>query len=290
MSVIYNTQYVDEKYLDILEPNLYYNSVLQPGITFTDKYDAQAGGIFIHKLGGGSGIVPTTPGSDFTDVIVADILIQAVFNNNFKRSRKIYGVTAAAVAYNKAADEMAEALKEVSQGWQSSGVAAMVYEATDYGDTTAITSSNIKAYIIGMRKTLVEAKANPTYSIVSPDVFESYLTFVGTEYTPSVNDSVIQGRTVDFLGLKLIEANLTVQTDIKFYDYTGTLRSVDLSGVDIVMGDAEAFSALNNFEAMRVKDSERFAGSLAQIEMNTAYRVTNATRILVKQNSGGITV
>ena len=61
MSVIYNTQYVDEKYLSIVEPNLYYKSVLQPGITFTNKYDAMAGGIFIHKLGGGksSGVAPT---------------------------------------------------------------------------------------------------------------------------------------------------------------------------------------------------------------------------------------
>jgi hypothetical protein len=76
MSVIYNTQYVDEKYVSILEPNLYYGSVLQPGITFTDKYTVQAGGIFIHKLGGGlsAGVVPGTPGRDFSDAVVADTL------------------------------------------------------------------------------------------------------------------------------------------------------------------------------------------------------------------------
>lgn len=291
MSVIYNTQYVDEKYLPILEPNLYYNSVLQPGITFTQKYTAQAGGIFIHKLGGGTGVAPTTPGSDFSDAVVADSLIQAVFNNNFKRSRKIYGVTASAVAYDKRAEELAEAIKEITQGWQSSGVAAMVYEASDYGDTTAITYSNIKSYFIGMRKWLVERKANPTFAIFSPDVFEAFLTFIGTDYTPSMNDSIAGGRRmVDFLGIKVIEANLLVQTDVTFYDYTGALRHVDLSGVDIIMGDGDAFSAINNFETLRTVDSERFAGALAQVEMNSAFRVTNATRIVVKQNSGGITV
>ena len=90
MAVIYNTQYVDEKYLPIVEPNLYYNSVLQPGITFTNKYTAQAGGIFIHKLGGGkaTGVAPGTPGRDFSDEVVADTLIQAIFNNNFQKSRK----------------------------------------------------------------------------------------------------------------------------------------------------------------------------------------------------------
>ena len=90
MAVIYNTQYVDEKYLSIIEPNLYLKSVLIPGVTFTDKYTAQAGGIFIHKLGGGiaTGVVPGKPGRDFSDEIVEDTLIQAVFNNNFQKIKK----------------------------------------------------------------------------------------------------------------------------------------------------------------------------------------------------------
>ena len=32
MGVIYNTQNVDEKYSTIIEPNLYYKSVLIPGM------------------------------------------------------------------------------------------------------------------------------------------------------------------------------------------------------------------------------------------------------------------
>ena len=38
MSVQYGNKFVDEKYSDILEPNLYGDSVLQPMISFTDKY------------------------------------------------------------------------------------------------------------------------------------------------------------------------------------------------------------------------------------------------------------
>ncbi len=287
MSVIYNTQYVDEKYLSIVEPNLYYGSVLQPGITFTNKYEAMAGGIFIHKPGGGkaTGVAPTTPGSDFSDEIVADTLIQAVFNNNFKKSRKIYGVTASAVAYNKAEAELAEALKQVSQGIQSSGVACMVYEGGNYSDYTAITSTNFKSYIIKMRKQLVNSGANPTFAIVNTDVFEAYLTYVGTEYTPAINDTVIAGRSANFLGLNLIEANILEQASVTYYDYSGTLKTVDLTEVEVIMGDAEAFSMLNNFEAVRIKDSERFAGSLAQIETNVAFRVTNGDRLAVKFNT-----
>lgn len=287
MSVIYNTKYVDEKYLPIIEPNLYYGSVLQPGVTFTSKYTAQAGGIFIHKLGGGiaTGVVPGTPGRDFTDEIVADTLIQAVFNNNFQKSRKIYGVNAAAVAFSIAEAELAEAVKQVSQGWQASGLACMVEEGTDLADTTAVSSTNVKSYVIKMRKALVEKGAEPSFAIVSPDVFEAYLTYVGTEYTPTMNEGVLAGRSANLLGLNLIEANALIQEDARYYNYAGTLVAQNLSKVDIVMGDAEAFSALNNFEVVRLIDSERFSGSLAQVEMNAAYRVTNADRLLVKYNA-----
>src|SRR5574344_1148018 len=86
MSVIYNTQYVDEKYSPIVEPNLYYDSVLQPGVTFTDKYTmGQAGGYFVHKLGAGSLLAPTTPAGDFSGVVTADSLIQIVLNNAFRK-------------------------------------------------------------------------------------------------------------------------------------------------------------------------------------------------------------
>ena len=38
MAIKYNQLNVDEKYSGILEPNLYYNNVLVPGVTCTDKY------------------------------------------------------------------------------------------------------------------------------------------------------------------------------------------------------------------------------------------------------------
>lgn len=287
MAVIYNTQNVDEKYSAIVEPNLYYKSVLVPGITFTDKYTTQAGGIYIHKLGGGkdTGVVPGVPGRDFSDEVVADSLIQMVFNNNFQKSRKIYGVTSKNVAYDKVEAEMAEAIKQVGQGWQTSGVAAMVNEATLSTDTDAITSTNFKEKMIALRKELVDNGSSADYAIVSTSVFEAYLKYTGTEYTPSTNDTVLAGlRNVNFLGMTLIEANLLNQSVAKYYDYTGTLKTIDLTEVDVIMGEAEAFSAINNFEMLRAIDSERFSGMLAQVETNAAYRVSNSDRIIVKKN------
>ncbi|MCK4258757.1 MAG: hypothetical protein KAX49_07250 [Halanaerobiales bacterium] len=286
MSVIYNTQYVDEKYSKIIEPNLYYDSVLIPGVTYTDKYEEQAGGIFIHKLGGGSFVAPTTPASDFSDVVVADTLIQAVFNNNFKKSRKIYGVTAAAVAYNKAEGELQEALAETKEGWQLSGMACLMVESTDMADTTALSSSNIETKYLAMRQTLKLAKAKPNFALMRSGAYTLTLQVAGDNYRPSSNERIIgQGITGTWFGIEVIEANSLAETSVTYYDYTGTLNTVDLSAIDIIMGDYRAFSVLNNFEAFRIIDSERFAGSLAQVEFNTAYRVTTKARILTKYSS-----
>ena len=287
MGVIYNTQNVDEKYLSIIEPNLYYKSVLIPELTFTDKYETQAGGIYVHKLGGGktTGVVPGTPGRDFSDEVVADSLIQIVFNNNFQKSRKIYGVTAQNVAYDKVEAELAEAVKQISQGWQTSGVACMVQEGTDMADTTAITKENIKDKFIAMRKKVIDNAGDVNFAIVSTAVFEAYLQYTGTEYTPSMNDTVLGGRNVNFLGLTMIEANILNQSSAKYYDYTGSLKTVDLTKVDVIMGYYEGFSALNNFEMLRAIDSERFSGMLAQVETNAGYRVTNPDLIAVKKNA-----
>ena len=42
MSVTYNGLHVDERYSAILEPNLYFNPILVPGVTCTDKYERLA--------------------------------------------------------------------------------------------------------------------------------------------------------------------------------------------------------------------------------------------------------
>ena len=286
MAVIYNTQYVDEKYLPIVEPNLYYDSVLQPGVTFTNKYEERSGGIFIHKLGSGGLLDPTTPAGDFTDEVTATTLIQAVFNNTFRKSEIIYGVTAASVAYNKAEAELSRIIREVSESWQVSGLAAMVYEATESADTGEITVENIKAKVVAHRKALKDSKANPNFLLCSTDTFATLLNFAGSEFIPMKNDQMTTtGQAGMWYGFTVIEANAFGEDEAKFYDYQGEVRTVDLTEVDFVMGDYEAFSALNNFELVRIIDSERRAGALAQVETNAAYRVTNNDRIIVKKTA-----
>jgi hypothetical protein len=48
------------------------------------------------------------------------------------------------------------------------------------------------------------------------------------------------------------------------------------------MYDFDAFSILTNVEVMRLIDSERFNGSLAQVEIVSGYKLTNTDRALIK--------
>ena len=69
-----------------------------------------------------------------------------------------------------------------------------------------------------------------------------------------------------------------------YYDHAGVKHTVDLTGVDFVMYDHRFFSIVDNLEEMRIIDSEKFVGSLAQIEINAGYRVTTADGVIVKAN------
>lgn len=286
MAVIYNTQFVDEKYSAIVEPNLYFDSVLQPNVTFTDKYEERAGGIFVHKLGSGALVKPEVPAQDFTDAVTADTLIQLVFNNTFRQSEIIYGVTAASVAYNKAEAELSRLVQEISEGWQVAGLAALANEGTISTDFDAITDENVKEKIIAFRKELKNKKAKPSFILANTDVYAAILGFAGSEFIPVKNDGVTStGNAGMWYGMMVIEANALTTADAEYYNFGGDKVEVDLTEVDFIMGDYQAFSAINNFEMLRVIDSERRAGALAQVETNAAYRVTNADRIIVKYNT-----
>ena len=74
---------------------------------------------------------------------------------------------------------------------------------------------------------------------------------------------------------------------LKYYDSTGALKTVDVSKVNYIMYYHEALSIISNFEVARIVDSENFAGSKAQVEMNTGYKVTNNALVYVRKTTAG---
>lgn len=283
MPVLYGEQNVDEKYSSAIEPNLYSDTILIPSVTYTDKYQlGPAGQIMVHKLDSGIEVEPGKPGRDFTDEKAKDNLIPIVFNNNFQKSRKIYGVQSDNVAFAMAEEYLADALNMTKQGRQYSGIACMVNEGTEYKDTDIITEDNVIGYLTAIRKQIKDNKGQANFAMVSTEIYSILLKILGLA---TVMDPAIQsGELMRRFGLSILECNSFDKLAAKYYDSTDTLKTVDLSKVDMVVGYNEATSILDNFEMYRLIDSENFAGSKAQVEFNTAFKVNSPKQLIVKKH------
>lgn len=286
MSVTYNSLNVDERYSKILEPNLYYNPVMVPGVTFSDEYETgPAGQIYVHKLAT-QAVEPGKPGRDFSDTDAADTLIPIQINNNFQSSKKIYGVQAAAVQYAMGNEFLSIAIQECREGWMQSGLACLVQEGTAATATAALTADTVKSDIIATRAEIVKGKGRADVVMCSPDFYGLVLEAAGKDFTPTQNDRIAAtGNVGSWLGFTFVEANGMTGT-LKYYDSANQLKSVDMSGVDYVMYHHKALSIVSNFEITRIIDSEMFAGSKAQVEMNAGYKVTNNALAYVRKTAG----
>lgn len=284
MGIIYGTLNVDEKYSSILEPNLFNESVFAPGVTYTDKYaTGPAGQILVHKLSTSS-VEPGKPGRDFNDEASADSLITIAINNNFQKSKKIYGVEAAAVAFPLANEQLSLATQEVKEGWNQAANACLVTEGTASAVTSAIASATDA--LIDERTALAKAKGKADVVLCSPDFYGMLLKEAGDKFMPVRNDKIAAtGAIGTYLGFLVIEDNGFSATNAKYINSAGTTKTVAFSGIQFVMYNHNALSIVNNLEAMRVVDSENFIGSKAQVEMNVGYKVTNADLVRVRKVS-----
>lgn len=283
----YGSFYVDDRFGKILEPNLYGDAIMQPGQTFNNQYqgDAAAGLVKIYKTTRDSAVDPTTPAGDFSNENIANTLIDLRLNNSFRKSKKIYDVAANSVQYKVADETLSTAIKDVQEGWHYSALACLAYEGTDLEDYTAITKDNIKSYVLTARKALRNNHAKPNTVIASVAVYSSMLELAGGDYTPSKNENTLTtGRVGVWLGMTWYEGDLLDNEQAKYYDHAGTLRVVDLTDVDFIMYDSTTFHIVNNLNAMRLRDAESFIGTLAQVEINAGFRVSNAEKVVIKKN------
>lgn len=293
MAIKYGNLHVDEKYKPIVLPNLFYRTWLVPGVTFQDVSSDNNGAWFWHKLTPSGAAVPGVPGRDFSDEAAADTLVQATFNNNFQKSKKIYGVQAAAVAMPVASEHLGLAINEVAEGKHMSALACLITEGTVSANTTAITKANFDDQVLAERQAVVEAKGTADTVLCSPSFFAAMLGWAGTKYVPSTNEKLLAaaagGQVGSYLGMNWIEVNgFANKTDIKYYDYSGKLNTVaaaDLALVDFIMYDHNTLGIGDNFTMARLRDSERFAGVLAQTEDNVGMRVLESTVVRVRKHA-----
>lgn len=281
MAILYGTQNVDERYSPIVEPNLYTDDVLIPNVTFTSKYSiGPAGQIFVHKLDK-KAVTVGTPGRDFSDVAADDELIPIALNNNYQQSRKLYGVQANAVAFDMGEEYLADAIATVREARRYSALACLAKEGTASANTTASTAQTVVTNLLALRKQIKDAHGNANFALVSTAIYALLLGEIGIQevYDPAVRTAELLKR----FGLTIIECNGFDEAQAKYYDSTGTLQSVDLTKIEMIVGSYEAFSLVDNLEVMRIVDSEMFAGSKAQVEINSGLKVTSPAQIAVKK-------
>ena len=290
--------YTDDKYTPLLEPNLWYNNIFQPGVTYTDKYQIGAAGqIFVHKPGVGT-VSSTAPGADFSDSIVQDSLITIQLNKQFNRSRKIYGATLASVSYNAAASEMETAIQEVRKGWTKEAYLALAADTSvSVSDNvlTVVDASGVYDQIVSDRQKLVEAGVNPNTIIVSPKVYGYLLKSDEFQRTGVMGDmAVADGRVGRIAGLNVFEYQ-GVDSDIADGTTISGGTSSDItwaSGdeMEYVIYDSDAFSIVTSVEAIRlVEEPTRFVGTLAQVQIVSGFKVTNPSRVLIKYHDTSAT-
>lgn len=277
MAIMYNQMHVDESYANKLEANLYYGSVLVPGVTCDDSYTTgPAGGIYVHKLTT-SAVEPVKPGTDFADVDAADELIPILINNNFQRSRKIYDVQAGAVSAALKDEALAATQAECREGFNVSGIACLAQEGAASADTTAPTVSNARELVVDARTEIVKDKGSADVVLCAPEFYAMILKGAGKDFLPTTNERIAaSGQVGQYLGMTWVECSAMASTAAKYYDSTGAFKTVDLSGVDFIVYNHETLSAITNFNMARLVDSELFSGCKAQVEQNSGYKVRNA--------------
>ena len=281
---------VSEKYSSIVAPNFYFDSIFQPGLTYSDQFQGEAenaGAVQIFRLAAKAAKDPKPPASDFTHGSADNELMPLLLNNSQQESTKIYNVQAQAVPYDMADAHLSQSVQVCREGWQQSGLACLVNEGTALSDTTPITAANVKSKIIVGRKTIRKQKASANVVLASVDTFSAMLEEAGDKYTPVANDEMFQtGQVGKYLGMLWVECNMIDLTAAaKYYDHSGSLKTVDLTEVEYIMYDWRGFHIIDLLTMARLKDSENFNGSLAQVEIVSGYRLGDKNYAVVKKKS-----
>jgi uncharacterized protein YcbK (DUF882 family) len=281
---------VEEKYSRIVEPNFYFDAVLQPGLTFSDQFQGDAtgaGAVKIFKLAAKSAKDPKVPASDFDHTNAGNELIPLLLNNLQQESTKIYNVQAQAVPYDMADSHLSQSVQVCREGWQMSGLACLAHEGTAMSDTAAITTDNIISKVIAGRKAIRKQKASANVVMASVETYSTMLEVAGDKFIPVKNDEIIRtGQMGYYLGMLWVECNmLDLSTAAKYYDYTGKLQTEDLSKVEYIMYDWRGFHIVDLLDMARLKDSENFNGTLAQVEIVSGYRLGDPNYAVVKKYS-----
>jgi hypothetical protein len=268
----------ETKYSAIVEDNLFNDSVLQPGKTYTTRWqgDAATGVVSIPKLTKGTAL---TDGSGITSVFdltsggLAATQLSLLINTPFSMSTPIYKLQMQEVTYDVAKEQMELNTKIITESWNKAGMDALIAGGTPNA-TAALptTGDEFQTAFLADRKTLRNAGAKPRVMVASVTMYNLMLSDT-TNFTPTFNDDKIKmGIVGRYYGVDVFE-----------YQDFGVVAAKE---VGYVLYDQEAFACASNIETARMVDgAPNIIGVFAQTALNSGFLVTNAERVIVKTSN-----
>ena len=286
MALVVNGATVATAMSPIVEAGLYADEIFIEGKTFTSQYDVDsAGQIQVEKYSPDMEVKAKVPGSNFSDKDYKNTVITINTNNAFQYSQKVPAYFEATMPTSVKMNQTLRTTENVRIGRQKAGLAALVHGGTASTNNEAITETNFKEEFLKDRKILVDKFAKPNVAITSTEVYNIMLKLAGTEFTPSTNENVVTtGQVGYWMGILWIEAPL-LGGSLSFLNESGVEQAVDTANIDYILYDYKAYSIIDKLTMLRVIDSEDFAGSKIQEEIDTGFKVTNPDCVLVRKNA-----
>ena len=286
MALVVNGATVATAMSPIVEAGLYADEIFIEGKSFTSQYDVDsAGQIQVERYSPDMEVKAKVPGSNFSDKDYSNTVIHIECNNAFQYSQKVPAYFEATMPTSVKMNQTLRTTENVRIGRQKAGLAALVRGGSVSSNNEAITVDNFKEEFLKDRKALVNKFAKPNVAITSTEVYNIMLKLAGTEFTPSTNENIVKtGQIGYWMGILWIEAPL-LGGSLSFLNGAGGDLVVDTANVDYILYDYKAYSIIDKLTMLRVIDSEEFAGSKIQEEIDTGFAVTNPSCVLVRKHA-----
>lgn len=261
----------------IVDAALAADDIFIDGLSYSSEHEIGNAGQIQVVCGSVDAIDPTVPGADFSHNAYANTVKDINCNNSFKDSVKVPAYFEASMPVDVLMSKTLQVTESCRVGRQKAILAALCYGLTE--DQKAAVTGVVDTDIMTARAALRKKNAKPNVVIADVDTYSAMLATAGTKYVPYKNEEIVTtGRIGFYLGMLWIECPLMGESGqaVKFYDASGTLRTVDVSAVKFIMYQADKLAVVDRLDGLRIKESENFFGSLVQEELVTGILVKNA--------------
>lgn len=266
----------------------YGDEAFVPGLSYNAEYDEPfAGQIQVVKYSPDNSVTAQVPAQDMTTENYSNQVATINLVNDFSKSTKIPYYYNATLPPEVMRDRSWDTLQAIFKGRRKSGLAVLADKGQVSKNTAAVTSSNIEDTIISDRAAIRDADATPDVIICSVDVYSSMLKAAGSKYTPVRNDETVKyGRIGYWMGIYFIECSILGRSGSNSYlDAEGTRHTIDLSGVEYIMYNHEAFAIVDKLLGLRAIDDVKSFSKLVQGELVSGFLVTYPECVVVKRKS-----